>query len=248
MQDPYASVAETYDVMINWPARLSREQNFLANLLPEWHGTRVLDVGCGTGHHSGLFANFGADVIGLDPSDEMLKRAFELFPIGNPHFIAGSLTDVSNQSGSFDLIAVLGNTLAYARDADELVKILQAIHEKLTPRGQLCIQVVNYDNLPIDASRWLSLIHRTIGIKEYLFLREYRQIGKLVEFTLITLCKDETWSQHTERSLHLPITSDLLCESLNRAGFSSADLYGDYQRTPYSSANSTTLIAIASTR
>lgn len=40
-------------------------------------GMKVVDLGCGTGLYSNLFAGCGADVLGLDPSDEYLKIARE---------------------------------------------------------------------------------------------------------------------------------------------------------------------------
>ena len=47
MADPYASVAENYDVMVDWGARLARERPFFAVLFREWRVAR-----CATGHHS----------------------------------------------------------------------------------------------------------------------------------------------------------------------------------------------------
>ena len=245
MADPYASVAETYDFMIDWPSRLARERPFFGALLPSWADSRVLDVGCGTGHHCGLFAALGAQVIGLEPSAAMLARARALFPGDNPRFIEGVFSDITSLPGPFDLITVLGNTLAYAVDAEELTAILRAMREQLTPRGRLCIQVVNYDSLPAEASRRLPLIHRQAGDKEYLFLREYRRMGEQVEFTLITLCHEAAWRQTNERSLHLAITGALLCDGLHSAGFTDVALYGDYQRADYNPTSSPSLIAVA---
>lgn len=245
MPDPYASVAETYDLMIDWPARLARERPFFAALLPDAAGIRVLDVGCGTGHHSAMFAELGAEVIGLDSSSAMIARARELFSGENPRFVTGSFGDVAHLPGKFDIIAVLGNSLAYVRNGDELTKILLEMRHQLTARGRLCIQLVNYDSLLAEESRWLPLIHRQAGETEYLFLREYQRLGAQVAFTIVTLHNEAGWSQTTERSLHLAITGQLLREGLQQAGFSHIDLYGDFQRALYRPASSGALIAVA---
>jgi len=38
-------------------------------------GTRFLDVGCGTGHHVGLLRERGFDVVGVEPGEELRRRA-----------------------------------------------------------------------------------------------------------------------------------------------------------------------------
>lgn len=42
---------------------------------------RILDLGCGTGRDSSAFLDMGFDVLAVDASDEMVKKAKELFGI-----------------------------------------------------------------------------------------------------------------------------------------------------------------------
>ncbi|HEY3379740.1 MAG TPA: class I SAM-dependent methyltransferase [Armatimonadota bacterium] len=246
MTDPFASVAETYDIMIDWPARLARERPFVVGLFAERKIARVLDVGCGTGHHSRLFAELGAAVVGLDPSLAMLQRARALTEGSNPQFVLGGFSDFASVvTDTYDLIVVLGNTLAYAKDADDLTAILRQLRQALAPAGRLCLQVVNYDGVLHEASRWLPLVHKHRDGREYLFLREYRRMGAQVEFTLTTLTREGEWQRATERSLHYAITGEALSDALTRAGFVDFTLYGDYARTPYDPATSPSLVALA---
>ena len=245
MTDPFASVANTYDLMIDWPSRLSREQPFFERLLAEHPVDRVLDVGCGTGHHSRMFAALGMEVVGLDPSAAMLKRARALTTGENPRYVQGGFVDIPQLPGTFDLIVVLGNTLAYARDANDLVEILRWMRQALSADGRLCVQVVNYDNILQQESHWLPLIHRQIGEQEYLFLREYRRVGEQVEFTIITLAKHGAWQRTVERSLHYAITGEALQHALQHVGFARWELYGNYARDAYDPATSPSLVAVA---
>ncbi len=52
----------------------------LLELLQPLAGERILDVGCGTGQLTAEIAKSGAEVVGLDRSEEMLRKARENYP------------------------------------------------------------------------------------------------------------------------------------------------------------------------
>jgi SAM-dependent methyltransferase len=246
VSDPYAVIAESYDLLVDWPARLARERSLLCTLVPP--GGRILDVGCGTGHHTRLLAELGAQAVGIDPSAPMLARAQALTPGENPQFLLGGFAEIATLAGPFDGIVILGNSLAYVRDAAELTETLTACHAQLVPGGSLCAQVVNYDSLLDERDRWLPLLHRQAHDREYLFLREYRVLDPTrVEFTLLTLTRDGAWSHLVERSLHFPLTVARLTAGLQAAGFSDVHSYGDFACAPYAPAQSGSLIVVAKT-
>jgi SAM-dependent methyltransferase len=229
--------------MIDWPARLANERPFFAEWFRDGQARRMLDVGCGTGQHTRMFAALGAEAIGLDPSAAMIAYARARTVGDNPRFVLGGFANIASQPGPFDLIAILGNSLAYVRDAADLQETLTACASALAPGGRLVIQTQNYDNL--GAGRWLPLVARRVGEREYLFLREYRPMGERVEFTLITLLRDGDWQRFVERSTHFPITGAALAASLRTAGFARVTLYGDFGKTPYDPATSPGLLALA---
>lgn len=244
--DPYASVADIYDLMIDWPARLARERSFFVRLFTRRPVHRALDVGCGTGHHARLFAELDAQTLGIDPSGPMIERARALTGGENPRFDAGGLADIPALPGTFDLIAVLGNTLSYVADAADLLRTVTSIREKLNVGGRFVAQVVNYDGLAADGERRLPMMHRMAGDREYLFLREYRMLNASADFTLITLMReDETWTQLVERSRHWPITGERMARALREAGFAAREFHGDFLGTPWDPAHSPALVITA---
>ncbi len=52
----------------------------VVDLLAARPGERILDLGCGTGHHAAQIAETGAEVIGIDASEPMIARAREAYP------------------------------------------------------------------------------------------------------------------------------------------------------------------------
>ena len=52
----------------------------LVDLLSPKAGERILDLGCGTGALTAEIASRGAEVLGVDGSEEMVSRARERFP------------------------------------------------------------------------------------------------------------------------------------------------------------------------
>jgi len=246
MSDPYASVAENYDIMIDWPARLARERPFFARLFREYEVASVLDVGCGTGHHSRMFAELGMSVVGMDPSGPMLARAKELTKSDNPRFAQGGFAEIPSLHDKFDFIAVLGNTLAHVENAPGLAEALTNMRGALAPGGLLCIQLINYDSLLAEGSRWLPVLDRRVGDREFIFLREHRYTDRKAEFTIITLIREVGgWTRQVERDSHLPLVSDVLRPALECSGFAPISLLGSYAGEPFEPAISPSLIVLA---
>jgi SAM-dependent methyltransferase len=82
------------------------------------HGKRVLHLNCGTGTATAQFAELGASVTGVDPSEEVVYAARQrapsvLFITAEPDALPSEL-----QRGRFDLIYAGPQTLQQLRDLD----------------------------------------------------------------------------------------------------------------------------------
>ena len=74
--------------MGNWNPELYQEHHSfvwrkaadLVDLLNPTAGERILDAGCGTGQLTAAIAGQGAEVVGVDRSEEMIEKARENFP------------------------------------------------------------------------------------------------------------------------------------------------------------------------
>lgn len=75
------------------------------------NGTNYLDVGCGSGMAAGLAAELGANVSGLDASEDLLMIAEERVQGGNLHL--GDMEKLPFEDNSFDVVTGF-NSFQYA--------------------------------------------------------------------------------------------------------------------------------------
>ena len=103
----------------------------------------VLDVGCGTGHHCGLFHKKGAKVYGMDQSKAMIQRAKKINKDNDIDFRVANVNEsITFPPQSFDLINCLYFTVYYIKDKS---LFFQNCFSWLKPRGYLALHLVNKD-------------------------------------------------------------------------------------------------------
>lgn len=101
-------------------------------------GTRVLDLGTGTGNLAARFAALRCTVVGVDFSSEMLAAARRKVP--DARFVRGDLTGDSDFLGGerFDLI--VSAYVFHEFDLSTKVSILgRLVRDRLTERGRIII-------------------------------------------------------------------------------------------------------------
>jgi len=114
-------------------------------------GHRVLEIGCGTGMFTEMFAVSGADIVALDISEDLLMRARER-DIPNARFLCRRFEDCELE-GPFD--AVIGSSVLHHLDVvDATAKIVHL----LKPGGRLSFAEPNYLNPQVFTERKLRFI------------------------------------------------------------------------------------------
>ncbi|WP_175864628.1 class I SAM-dependent methyltransferase [Burkholderia cepacia] len=113
-----------------WPA--------LRALLPDLHGRRVLDLGCGYGWFSRWAAGQGAaSVLGIDVSKRMLERAASNTAHPAITYRRADLETLALPDTAFDL-AYSSLAFHYIADLDTLFRTL---HRALVPGGRLVFSI-----------------------------------------------------------------------------------------------------------
>jgi ubiquinone/menaquinone biosynthesis C-methylase UbiE len=104
--EKYGEIATGYaESNPEYPAREEYEWPAVRSALPEVSGKRVLDAGCGSGYYSAWLAERGAEVVGVDASEEMIAEATDRHGDAATFRVADLREPLDAfEDGSFDLV------------------------------------------------------------------------------------------------------------------------------------------------
>ncbi|MCB9538755.1 MAG: methyltransferase domain-containing protein [Myxococcales bacterium] len=121
------------------------EVDFIEQRLGALEGARLLDVACGYGRHSLELARRGHELVGLDLSLDMLKRALAAAQEEGlaVKFVHGDMRDL-NFDQVFDGVLSFDTSFGFFSDAENIA-VLRSLHRALKRGGRLVIDVLNRD-------------------------------------------------------------------------------------------------------
>lgn len=239
----FDALAADYDAMTDIGARLVRERPFFHIFVDRYNVRTAIDLGTGTGVHAILLAQLGVRMTAVDISDEMLRIArlnASRFRV-RLRTVRADIAGVGDLvAGSFDAAVCLGNTLVHVHRTEDLARAAQGLRRLVRRDGVVVVQVLNYDNVPVDRETVLNRRERD-GTT---FERSYRPNGALLEFRTTIRRGPRT---DVRSVLHRPWRSDELVAALRRAGFDGIERFGGIDLKPFDAAASTDLFLIATT-
>ncbi len=98
------------------------------------NGDKVLDLGCGNGRLYQLFDGMSIDYIGLDASEELIKKAQEKFPEVN--FAVGDMRELPFPDDRYDVIYSIA-AFHHLDNAEDRLKALSEIRRILKTGGKV---------------------------------------------------------------------------------------------------------------
>lgn len=122
---------ELYDAANRWAAG---DEFFLA-LANERPGSRVLDLGCGTGRLTVALAGAGHEVTGVDPDADALAAARGKPGAERVSFVHGTSEAVPDNA--FDLAVMTSHVAQAIADEAAWTRTLADLHRALVPGGRL---------------------------------------------------------------------------------------------------------------
>lgn len=108
---------------------------YILNLIKKFANKRerLLDIGCGTGKHASIIAQYGYNVTGIDLSSSMIDVAQKSgYP--NCEFFVADARDF-NLYREFDVIISLFHVISYQNNNDQLEAVFSNISKHLTSQG-----------------------------------------------------------------------------------------------------------------
>ena len=135
--EDYEKIADAYEESMGLPFRDAVEKYTLMGVLGDVTGTKALDMACGDGFYARLLKRAGAaEVLGVDASAEMIRRAEEA-ERRNPLGCTYRQAEVVGLELAEPVDIVVGMyLLGYARTAERLRGFCKAGYDALRPGGR----------------------------------------------------------------------------------------------------------------
>jgi len=180
---------------IEWADRWYEDETLMPylkefiNYLPQ--NPRILDLYCGTGYESMRMQKLGANVTGLDFSEESIKIAKERN--SNIKFVVGNMINDYSYLGKFDGCAVIAGLVHLPND--KLTKAFEQIN-KILYNGGFLFLVVKDGTGKSSSSSYKTINGETYDRDFYLHTLEELKRYSLEKFNLIkelSIGEDSSW-------------------------------------------------------
>jgi SAM-dependent methyltransferase len=259
--DAYTSFAEVYDLfMDNVP--YGEWAEYLCNILGEYHIEEgiLLDLGCGTGKLTRMFAQKGYDMIGVDNSIEMLDIARNWQGTEKPELTGimqgAEQPDENNptQSASPQILYLLQDMrefelygtvravysacdcLNYILEEDDLLTVFRLVNNYLDPHGIFIFDMntaYKYEKLLADNT---FAENRDEG--SFIWENYYEPESGINEYDLTLFVRED--GVHPDRFLRFQETHyqrsypvELVKQLLEEAGMEFVAVYDGYTKNPF---------------
>jgi len=126
----------------------------------------VLDLACGVGRHSLIFAAQGFNVTGLDFSEAYLREARKAARKARRQvqFVHGDIRHLRQHfsAGAFDLVVSMFNSFGYFRHRRDDLKVLKEVHRSLAPGGAFVLNTLNGEGVARRLKQPISMGHEPL--------------------------------------------------------------------------------------
>ncbi len=202
-------------------------------------GMKVLDMACGSGRHSVLFAKRGCKVTAFDYSDLLLGEARKNAETENINieFIKADIRKFSFDK-KFDLAVNLFTSFGYFDEDEENFEVIKSAYNHLKDSGFFVLDFLNSEFVKNH------LVKESVDKMNDSLVKQERFIEKNRVKKRITVKKDnrtELYYENVRLYTHIE-----LIDNINAAGFKIKRISGDFAGHNYDSETSPRVIIIAS--
>jgi glycine/sarcosine N-methyltransferase len=188
---------------------------------------KVLDVACGNGGYLNKLSEFGFYGFGVDLDHEMIQIANTEKTSEKIDFYEMDMLEIDTfKARSFDMIYSIGNSIVHLSSVDQVKELLMKAYQLLKPKGEIILQIINYDRILDQNVTQLP----TISNDGLSMERKYQIENNRVLFRTVLHIAHHTFENEVTL---LPMRSDMLLKTLTDIGFRKCEMYGDFKKTPF---------------
>lgn len=215
-----------------------KQVKFLDSILGLKKGAKVLDVPCGTGRHSRIFARLGYQVTGLDISHACVLISKMKSKHTNAKYHQCNMANLASYKSKYNLVVNLYTSFGYFHTDKENEGVLKGMVRCLKPNGKLVINTISRDwVLKIyEPARWVEVNGKLI-----IEASKYDPKTKYNESQMIMLDKKSSNPKLEHYHYHRVrlYSKDELVKMMKKAGLTDIKVYGDFDGNKYSKGKST---------
>ena len=217
----YQTISHYYDQI--FPVR-EEQCSFIRNGKKK---LKVLDVACGNGGYLNRLSEFGFYGFGIDLDHNMIHIANTNKTSDKIDFYEMNMLEIDTfKARSFELIYSIGNSIVHLSSIGQVKEFLLKSYQLLKPKGEIILQIINYDRILDQNVTQLPTISNEILSME----RNYKIEDTHIQFQSVLHVDQNTY--HNEVTL-LPIRSDELINVLTEVGYRKLEVYGDFRKGPF---------------
>lgn len=198
----------------------------------------VLDMACGTGRHSMLFAKNGFNVTAVDLSKKMISTASQKAKDENLkiNFLQSDLRQFAH-NGKFDLIVNLFTSFGYFQNDEDNFKIFEIAYNQLHNNGYFVLDYFNKYYLEKNLVPYSKEKILDYDVIQYRRIEGQRVIKEII-------IKDNGQTKNYLESVKMFSKTEIINE-LMKTGFAIEKTFGDFQGNTFDEFESSRIIIIA---
>ena len=191
-------------------------------------GTRVLDVGCGSGRHLAELQRIGYRATGLDLSSSMLEAALAAVP--ECGLVRADMRQLPFRAGSFDVVTSYFTSFGYFDNEDDDLQALSEARRLLGAGGWYLLDFLNAAEV---VAHLKTEDHRTVSGVHVVQERRLAAGGRIIEKRISIEAHDDAPAREFVERVRLYRPEDL-DSMLVRAGLRPGPTFGGYDCSPFS--------------
>ncbi len=230
-KEKYASFAAVYDELMT-DAEYEKRVGYIEKIFEQLDikPKLMLDLACGTGTATKIFAEKGYDMIGVDLSVDMLDAAKEKSEGLNILYLNQPMEEFELY-GTVDAVVCILDSINYLLDYENIVKTFKLVKNYLNPGGAFIFDVNTRYKLE-------NVLAGNVFCGEsdnayYTWENYYDKEEKICEFKLEFFIKNgETYGRHSEIHYERGYSTAELKKALKESGLNLVGVYDDMSFEP----------------